>query len=298
MCYNLDLGLLSVVRQMGVGQNQELVMIRNVKIIFSICVCFVLGFPSDAVCVELQYKLVSVAGQPSYVEICGVNDCRKINLPTLDYSASYTLLDLPHRREKIIVAKPVEGAMDVNFCVNIYLLTPDNFVNELRVEDDSLCNVTIHENKIVSRYRNAAKWYDVVYRLSFSAIALIKELVDECVGCGYIARTEYNSDGGVRNNWIMSDAKNYWERKKITAQLIVDKAWLYNSPNSKDKTKMYLIKNDIVVLKKEQVSGDGLTWFYLVTYQAKNHREITKWLESGAVIYDNADLPESVNRTV
>jgi hypothetical protein len=233
---------------------------------------------------DTRYKLVATGKQP-YVEICrSVDDCKKINLPILDEPTSYSLRELQGVNGKIVIAEPTQGGMGVNYCSDIYLLTPDGVINELITgNEESICNVSIHEDTIISNYRDAGKWYDVVYRFIPSSKNLIKELEDECVGCGAIARTEYNPNNTIRNTWLVTDTRNYWERKPITGRILKDREWLYNTPNVRDKTKMYLVKGDVVILKKEQFSEDETEWFYFIEFQSKNNHKITKWIKVDAI---------------
>jgi hypothetical protein len=254
-------------------------MTKQVYTVLSFFIFTASSISSGAASAEAQYKLVSTDKQP-YVEICQESSCKKVNLPTLHEPVSYILSDLRGLNGKIIIAEPTKGGMDVNFCSEVYILTTDGTVNKLTADaKESLCNVSIHEDTIISSYRDAGKWHDVVYKLIMPSRKLIKEIDDECVGCGDVARTEYNVDNSVRNTWLVTDTKNYWEREIITRHVINDKAWLYNTPDTQDRTKMYLVKNDVVTLKKEQLSEDGVTWFYFIDYQTKNNRKIAKWIE-------------------
>lgn len=258
-------------------------MMKQNHAIYFVLVFVVLCNLSEIARADAQYKLVAPSKQP-YVEICRGTDCKRVDLPILEESASYALEDLRGINGKIVIVKPTQDCMGVNYCSEIYILSPEGVINKLIADvEESLCNVSIHEDAIISSYRDAGKWYNVIYKVAVPARNIIKELEDKCVGCGSVTRTVFNPDNSIRDTWLVTDVKNYWERKVIIGHVIYNKAWLYNTPNVQDKTKMYLVKNDVVVLKKEQISEDGVRWFYFIEYQTKNNRKITKWIETDAV---------------
>lgn len=255
---------------------------KQIHAIFVLLFTVLSNFPR-IVQADAQYKLVAISKQP-YVEICQSTDCKKIDLPIQEEPVSYALEDLRGVNGKIVIAKPTQGAMDVNYCSELYILSADGIINKLAADtEEQLCNVSIHEDTIISSYRDAGKWYNVIYKIATPSSVIVKELEDKCIGCGIVARTEFNRDKSVRDTWLVTDAKNYWERKVVIGYVIRNKAWLYNTPIPEEKSRVYLVKNDVVTLKKEQLSEDGITWFYFIEYQANNNRKITKWIEADAV---------------
>lgn len=65
-----------------------------------------------------------------------------------------------------------------------------------------------------------------------------------------------------------------------TRNITVEKAVLYDKPDAKTKTKMYLIKDDKVTLLDHREEDDGVEWF-LVRFDGK--KRVEKWVEWSAL---------------
>jgi|GEM_PF-6256418 len=95
-------------------------------------------------------------------------------------------------------------------------------------------------------------------------------LYSDCIGLGE----------GIPARNITDD--EYYQKSSAFAYISANKARLYNSPNDKDKTKMYLIKGDKVKVKKYKYTA-GRNW-YFVEYQPEGKGQpITKWLRGESV---------------
>ena len=58
------------------------------------------------------------------------------------------------------------------------------------------------------------------------------------------------------------------------------KTYLYNNPYDRDKTKLYLIKGDLVSILDEKIDEHGEKW-YFINYKGK--KEINMWIKADSV---------------
>jgi hypothetical protein len=84
---------------------------------------------------------------------------------------------------------------------------------------------------------------------------------------------------------LEEEYNGYWKKNtNITANITEEKAWLYNSPNSTTKTKMYLIKNDKVVIKDYKFSQkDGEDWFLIEFLNTTKNTSIIRWVKGKSI---------------
>jgi len=80
-------------------------------------------------------------------------------------------------------------------------------------------------------------------------------------------------------------SNDYWKiNTNITANITEEKAWLYDSPGSSKKTKMYLVKNNQVVIKDYTFSQeDGVDWFLVEYYNDARKKTIIKWVKGKSI---------------
>jgi hypothetical protein len=94
----------------------------------------------------------------------------------------------------------------------------------------------------------------------------------------------YNGCNEIGNNIPGPEItdQNYWEESNITAKIVIEKAQLYTSPNAKNTSKMYLVKDNLVVIKAHKyVRGED---WYLVSYlRSNNLKPIVKWIKGNAI---------------
>jgi hypothetical protein len=147
-------------------------------------------------------------------------------------------------------------------------------------KDRDICNYKLTKNHLISSYRSAAKWYEDIYELKNGIYQLV--LSDACVGCDQITRSVYRN-GKLAGKLLVTDRRNYSERRPIMASVTVDKAWLYSEPVSSSITAMYLIKDDKVQLLEDNAANVGNdsddSMGYLVKYITKGNKSIIKWMK-------------------
>jgi hypothetical protein len=64
--------------------------------------------------------------------------------------------------------------------------------------------------------------------------------------------------------------------------VLLDKTYLYDKPTDNSKTKMYLIKEDIVNLIKQEIDSKGRIWLQVI-FERKGKKDIIKWLPASSV---------------
>ncbi|MBD2792406.1 hypothetical protein [Xenorhabdus szentirmaii] len=161
----------------------------------------------------------------------------------------------------------------VNRCSKMYPVKNGIILSEYIKfgETKEVCNITSIEGNIVSSYRDGAKWYEEVYHLDIHGKTDLK-LKDSCVGCDRVNRIIYKN-GEAIDHVIVSDGDKYTDRYPLKA-MINKKSYFYKKPEGKYKSKMYLIENDTVWLKK---SNEGEKYFYII-YKRNGESNIEGWL--------------------
>jgi len=231
------------------------------------------------------YKVYDKARKP-YLKICTTAGCTKTNLPNTENSSnlyfetpSFTLHDLDNDGipELIITEESSNGAVNVGstlFRINKNGKFEQIIDNNKKNTGHYLYNITFHDGKIISSYRNAASWFEEVY--SYISGKLILEMQDK----NSFERTIFDKNGKVIEKIILvENDKNWWERKPQFAKVTSDKAWLYNSPDANDQSKMYLIKDNRILLRDYKRSEDEDIWYCLVEYTTNNNKKIVKWIK-------------------
>jgi len=86
-------------------------------------------------------------------------------------------------------------------------------------------------------------------------------------------------------SWGEDEDNGYWKNNtNIKTSITEERAWLYNSPNSSAKTKMYLIKNDQVVIKNYNFSQkEGKDWFLVEFLNTSKNTSIIKWVKGKSI---------------
>ncbi|WP_459175673.1 hypothetical protein [Ewingella americana] len=139
---------------------------------------------------------------------------------------------------------------------------------------ENICNVSTHDDKIVSSWRDAGQWNDDVYHVNSSGdwILLFR---DSCVGCSQVKRTFF-FNGKENDTVLLSDGNDFTERTPLKGQVSVGRATLFNDANINMKTKAYLIKGDAIELL--DMSKDG--GFYKIKYKSATGKELVYWINS------------------
>lgn len=131
--------------------------------------------------------------------------------------------------------------------------------------------------------RSGPRWYSTDYRFNKGKPYMWSE--GAMVGTDgdlYFVKI-YDSAGKVLKKVIADTQDSSDVTAKTPAairKITVDKAVLYDKPDAKTKTKMYLIKGDKVTLLDHREGDDGVEWF-LVRFDGK--KRVEKWVEWSAL---------------
>jgi hypothetical protein len=251
-------------------------MLAAKRVVFASSLLFAL---SDINVTAAEYKILEKEDQ-NCLEICEDTICNKIIFPqTYFEKAVYLLRDLDSDKVPEIIITETGLKDAVNVCSIIYSIEHGSHVIPVKLNNNDngqLCNITFHDEKIVSNYRDAASWYEVVYR--YENGQLIREMEDK----NGESRSIFDKQGNVINHYLLDGCNNtdWWERKILTAKIVAGKARLYNSPRLQDESRMYLISGDHVVLKDFRYTDD---LYYLVEYVAPKTKAIRKWIKANSI---------------
>lgn len=116
-------------------------------------------------------------------------------------------------------------------------------------------------------FKPTARSDGTVHNNKISFKNLIYKIDSEELSVDYVFKL-YNGVPDLRDNSL-----------KICVRLIKDRVYLYNKSDYKEKTKMYLIKNDKVCLLNKEDTEQG-KW-YLINYKGK--KDINMWIKADAV---------------
>jgi len=94
----------------------------------------------------------------------------------------------------------------------------------------------------------------------------------------------YNGCIGIGETKSVLDINDEDYYRKNPVFTFISTARLYNSPNSNDKSNMYLIKGDKVKVKDyKYIKSTGTDWFF-IEYQAKGRTEpVIKWIQGESI---------------
>ena len=181
------------------------------------------------------------------------------------------------------------GYNGVNMFYRVYLW--DN--GKLKEFGEPISNPDLNAQKqtVTSSQRSGPAWYTTVFQAQqgklYPAIDVSMIPVGETV-------LEYavfkDSNGKITGQKVVGEATgdtatDYTTAPSATAEIQIDKAYLYDKPKASAKTKMYVIKGDKVTLLDWQAKSTdaalGEGWF-LVRYEGK--KVIEKWLDSHALV--------------
>ena len=180
------------------------------------------------------------------------------------------------------------GYGGVNVFYRVFLW--DDKANKLKEFATPVSNPVLDGEKqtLVSAQRSGPLWYSTEFRAEKGKLyaAMDTEMIP--FGDAVLDYVVFkNAAGKVTGTKIVGEssddqAVDYANAASATATIQVDKAQLYDKPDSAAKTKMYVIKGDKVTLLdwKAKEGGFGEGWF-LIRYQGK--KVIEKWLESSSL---------------
>jgi hypothetical protein len=86
-------------------------------------------------------------------------------------------------------------------------------------------------------------------------------------------------------SWGEDEDNDYWKKNtNIKVNIVEEKAWLYGSPDLSTKTKMYLIKNDLITIKDYIFSQkNGEDWFLIEFRNTSKNTTIIKWIKAKSI---------------
>ncbi len=150
-------------------------------------------------------------------------------------------------------------------------------------EESGISNPEVDSAKRIVRTsaRSGPRWFSTEYHSDKGR--LYPAVSTEMLSVGEDAfdyATFRNAAGKVTGHKITGEGDG-----DATATIQIDKAWLYDKPNSGSKTKMYVIKGDTVTLldwKAKEGSNFGEDGWYLIRYKGK--KTIEKWLDSSSLV--------------
>lgn len=239
-----------------------------------------------ATMIEGNPTTLSVSGAWPTITIsaCRESACEAVKLPQDMLDAMHegyseiSLNDLTRDvLPEVILTHNAEGA--VNSCSRIFRY--ENETGTLSALDgikNQICNYSVKNDALISRYRNGAKWYEDIYKVRNDNLYLT--FSDSCVGCDYISRTIF-SHGTKADSLLVTNNLDYQLRRPLSTVIATEKAVLYSEPNVKHITRMYLISGDQVSLIDE--SPDETISWYKVRYKTKKGKIINAWLQCGDI---------------
>jgi hypothetical protein len=215
------------------------------------------------------------------ISVCQENVCKTITPPQdmldsiSDGYSKITLEDLTQDGLPEVVLTYAEEGI-VNTCSEVYQYSAKlNAIHHMNNLQNQLCNYSIKNDRIVSSYRGGAKWHEDIYKIKDNVLVL--EFTDSCIGCDYIDRTIYLSNGKT-DHLLVTDNLDYRLRTPISTTVISPKAMLYEDPRTNHITKMYLVKGDKVILTDFTATEDNSFW-YKIRYITQKQKAINAWLK-------------------
>lgn len=209
--------------------------------------------------------------------VCSVNTCSGLPIPT---------------SVKKIIATGYEGVgttnilgseyliattkNDINKCSVIFPITKSGISNKpVNFDGNPFCNYSISNDKVVSHWKDSAKWYEDIYQVKNSSWLLVFR--DECIGCDSVKRNTFEN-GKIVGTSLMSDADDFSKREKIIGFISANKEYILKTANSDDKSKSYLIKGDAFEISDMSEEGN----YYKITYKMKSGKNLSGWISSDA----------------
>lgn len=156
---------------------------------------------------------------------------------------------------EVIMTIPVEGG--VNSCSKVFRYDSEqNTVVEMKFSGGGVCNYRKDGRFLVSSYRDAAAWVEDAYVFEGDSFYLAYK--DECVGCGYIFRSEFDSRGVVVE-YLVSDGENLNKREPVVFSVSSGRAYIFSEPSMRHRSKKYLVRGD-KVLALGFSNSNGESW--------------------------------------
>jgi hypothetical protein len=237
------------------------------------------------------YKISEIDSK-AYLEICTSASCIKKNLPIME-SKKYYLespvfelndIDGDGVPELVATDKNINGAVNVRSV--IFRINKSDEFEYIKKNSNGIYvyNVNFYKGKIVSSFRDAASWYTEVYNYANGKLEIESRDKDG------LERTVFDKNGKEFDTFLLKEdsSKKWFEKEILTARVKSQKAALYNSPKIEDISKMYLIKNDTVVLKYFHLAENKTdVEFYLIEYITAKNKKIIKWIKQEALSIGN-----------
>ncbi|MDR2208596.1 MAG: hypothetical protein LBE22_06465 [Azoarcus sp.] len=243
----------------------------------------ILSYASDSAPV---YK-ISNRNTKQFLEICTAVGCIKKNLPDTDTAGH--LIEYPFFKLHDIDSDGIPELIATQQTMNgtayrISALFRINNIGEFDLIKNNykrnyMYNVAFLNGKVISSYHSAGNGYNDVYNYVNGKLEI--ELRDK----NNRERTVFDKNGKESDIFLLKyDSDKKWFEKEIaTARIKLHKAVLYNSPSFENASKMHLVENDTVALKKYHLNENKILEFYLVEYTTEKNNKIIKWIKKEAL---------------
>ncbi|UNK63171.1 hypothetical protein [Buttiauxella ferragutiae] len=207
---------------------------------------------------------------------CNSNGCEGLSIPSeakkiINSGYEYVSIE-NYLGNKYLVATTVS---EINKCSVLFGINGDTINNVPTVGvNNQICNLSMHDNKIISSWRDAGEWNEDIYQINTGGKWKLL-FRDSCVGCEQTKRT-YFLDDKKTDTILLSGGDDFTKRKELIGQVTVNKAILFKSADLDSITKSYLIKGDNVTLTDMSKNGA----FYKIKYKTGSGKFIEYWMKS------------------
>lgn len=224
--------------------------------------------------------LVLTGSPSSPVKVCKQEECERIGFPkgmhesiANGYSDA-SLEDLTGDGiPELILTHAEEGSINTCSAIYRYDSIRSSFV-KFKSISKPICNYTLEDSYIISRYRSGAKWHEDIYAIESGDPVL--KVTDSCLGCDYIERTVHLLEDKVEHLLVTNDS-NHNQRVPLSTVVTSHKAILYKAPSFDQATTMYLVTGEKVILTDFTETESNSFWYKIKYYSATN-KVIQAWI--------------------
>jgi len=215
-------------------------------------------------------------GRVSYASSCDSMSCGGYNIPfnvKTIISEGYEKIYISSYGNKKYLTLTTNH--DVNQCSVLFLIENERISSTPAIgRGRSLCNVSVHDDKVVSSWRDQGKWNNDIYHINSSG-GWVLLFSDSCIGCSQTKRTFFFNEKET-DTILLSDGDDFTKRLPLEGQVSVERADLFKNADIDMKTKACLIKGDHVELLDMSENGD----FYKIKYKTSTGKIIIYWIQS------------------
>lgn len=214
----------------------------------------------------------------SFVNFCSKGICKNV-MPSGDLEkainddySNLSVVDLFRNGSGYVVATNMNST--ANQCSEFFSYDErENTFHRIKFSDADICNYKMDGNYLTSVEKDGAKSIKNIYELRNGNYHL--KFSDDCSGCSQVIRRAYENER-YSKKYLIDQDDDFLRSKSLSSIVIVDRAFFYSDHDVSNKTKMYLIKGDLVKLS-DFYSGDEI--WYRVDYTEKNGSMISKWIK-------------------